>query len=262
MKKLRYVKILIAGLLVIGVNAPSYTSFVFAEGTETPEETEAEIEEEEELVKVEMSESSSEPEDSTDAEKEEESKNDEDTTTPKPVAELNEEGEKDVFVVIKSFNPGFSDPYTGEFFELQKLSKNPILLAGLSVVYETSSGKEYTVVDFSEEHEMVGESLLLRLSSSNEVKEAKDAADVADLTYTRNMAQGKGRISLFFEDEVIDTVCWGLEDDECFTGFNSKNPTTLVRRRKWKTGFCTKKTICRATTKKTRDFLYSKFRKK
>lgn len=130
---------------------------------------------------------------------------------------------------LKSFNPGYSD--IGEYLELSLVAdkNNPISLAGLSVIYTTSSGKEYTVFDFPEGYEMVGESLLMRLQSSNEVMEADDSHEVADLVYTRNMAQTKGQIRLAFEEKTIDLLCWGLEGDDCFPGFNSKKPTVLVR---------------------------------
>ncbi len=130
-------------------------------------------------------------------------------------------------VLIKSYNPGFSNE--GEFVELLKLSKNDISLAGLVVIYVTSSGKEYVVYSFAEGSKMVGESLLMRLASSNEVQEVENYREVADLTYTRNMSQSKGRIKLVYQEEMIDTVCWGLEDDDCFPGFKSSKPTTLVR---------------------------------
>ncbi|MBR3256888.1 lamin tail domain-containing protein [Candidatus Saccharibacteria bacterium] len=130
-------------------------------------------------------------------------------------------------VKIKSYNPGYSNQ--GEFVELLKLSKNDISLAGLQVIYVTSSGKEYLVHEFSQGSEMVGESLLMRLASSNEVQEVEDFHEVADLTYTRNMSQSKGRIKLVFEENIVDTVCWGLEDDDCFPAFKSSKPTTLVR---------------------------------
>ncbi|MBR3319303.1 hypothetical protein IKG06_02230 [Candidatus Saccharibacteria bacterium] len=144
-----------------------------------------------------------------------------------------EESEKDIdgvhAILIKSYNPGFSDPYVGEYFELIKLSKSSILLAGLSVLYETSTGSEYTVYEFSEGHEMVGESLLMRLASSREVTDAGDAMSVADATYTRNMSQSGGRIKLKYDDEVIDSLCWGLKETGCYEAFSSKKPTTLVR---------------------------------
>lgn len=145
------------------------------------------------------------------------------------------EGENGGFltnIVILSYNPGFSDPYVGEFVELRKLPKNSISLAGLTIIYETSSGSEYTVLEFSEEHEMVGESLLLRLASSDEVKNAENPSNVADATYTRNMAQSAGRIKLKYQDEEIDSLCWGLKETSCYAAFKTGKkdlPTTLVR---------------------------------
>ena len=132
-------------------------------------------------------------------------------------------------VLIKSYNPGFSDPYVGEFFELTKLPKSSIMLAGLSVIYETSTGSEYVVYEFSEGHEMIGESLLMRLASSKEVTAIEDASLVADATYTRNMSQSGGRIKLKYEGEIIDTLCWGLKETGCYDAFSSKKPSTLVR---------------------------------
>lgn len=135
-------------------------------------------------------------------------------------------------IVIYSYNPGFSDPYVGEFVELRKLHTDSISLAGLSIIYEASSGSEYTVLEFDENHEMVGESLLLRLASSDEIKNAEDASLVADLTYTRNMAQSAGRIKLKYLNEEIDSLCWGLKETGCYAAFKTgkKNPpTTLVR---------------------------------
>ena len=135
-------------------------------------------------------------------------------------------------IVIYSYNPGFSDPYVGEFMELRKLQSDSILLAGLSIIYETSSGSEYVVFEFDEAYEMVGESLLLRLASSDEVKNAEDESLVADLTYTRNMSQSAGRIKLKYGEDEIDSLCWGLKEIGCYDAFKAgkKNPpTTLVR---------------------------------
>ena len=133
-------------------------------------------------------------------------------------------------VLISSFNPGFSDPYIGEFFEIKKLSESSILLAGLSVMYETSTGSEYIVYEFPDGDEMIGESLLFRLASSDEVKQAEETgAKISDFTYTRNMSQSAGRLKLRFGEEVVDSLCWGLKEVDCYKAFNSKKPTTLVR---------------------------------
>lgn len=193
MKKTRYAYLGLSIILAIGLHAPSYTAF--AEPLENTEETEVSVEPEE-------------PQDEED------------------------EAEEKLNVVLKSYNPGFSDPYVGEFFEIVRLSKNFTSLAGLSVIYETSSGSEYPVYTFSEEDEMIGESLLLRLASSEEVKNSEDASKVADVTYTRNMSQSAGRIKLKLGEETIDSLCWGLKETGCLpafkTGKNAK-PTTLVR---------------------------------
>ncbi|MBR3319750.1 lamin tail domain-containing protein [Candidatus Saccharibacteria bacterium] len=153
-----------------------------------------------------------------------------DDDTPLEVVTVDEEGGEMTNIVISSYNPGFSDPYVGEFFELKKLSKNSILLAGLSVIYETSTGSEYLVYEFLEGDEMIGESLLLRLISSNEAKEAEEKGVItSDATYARNMSQSAGRIKLIYKEKVIDSLCWGLDEVGCYAKFNTKKPTTLVR---------------------------------
>ena len=149
---------------------------------------------------------------------------------PVGVMSTDDEGGKIVNVLISSYNPGFSDPYQGEFVELRRLSETSILLAGLSVVYETATGSEYVVYEFPDGDEMIGESLLMRLASSNEVKEAAKSGTVAaDATYTRNMAQGEGRIKLVYAGDVVDSLCWGSDEVGCYDKFDSRNPTTLVR---------------------------------
>lgn len=148
---------------------------------------------------------------------------------PSSVVYMGENGNTIANILIKSYNPGFSDLYVGEFFELTKLPKSSISLAGLSIIYETSAGNEYVVYEFSEGHEMVGESLLMRLASSKEVDAAENASLVADVTYTRNMSQSAGRLKLKYEDETIDAVCWGLKETGCYGAFSSKKPSTLVR---------------------------------
>lgn len=149
---------------------------------------------------------------------------------PVGVISTDGEGGKVVNVLISSYNPGFSNPYQGEFVELRRLSKTSILLAGLSVIYETATGSEYVVYEFPDGDEMIGESLLMRLASSDEVKEAaKSGTTVADVTYTRNMAQGEGRIKLVYAEDAVDSLCWGSDEVECYDKFDSRNPTTLVR---------------------------------
>ncbi len=145
-------------------------------------------------------------------------------------------------IFIKAFNPGFSG--IGEFFEIgARFKGDSFSLAGFSIIYTTASGKDYVVYEFSEEEETVGESLLFRLKSSEEVKAVEEYREVADAIYTRNMAQGGGRIRILklveegeVEEEnkyeVVDSLCWGLEEENgetCYAKFNSKTPTTLVR---------------------------------
>lgn len=220
MKKLRCFYLGILALFIFGLICPDYVAFAKDNGSfngnfENSFETNAE--------NVEDDEDSEDSNNTTDRDlllRELSSDNDAEDSEELP------KGVKDN-IMIRSFNPGFSNE--GEFVELLKLSENDVSLAGLTVSYTTSSGKEYVVYEFRDGSEMVGESLLMRLASSSEVQEVEDYHDVADLTYTRNMSQSKGKITLIYQDEVIDKLCWGLEEDDCFSGFKSNKPTTLVR---------------------------------
>ena len=208
----------VCALFIISICAP--TTKVFAEPiTEIPNNS---IEEQSESEQIEEPEEK--PEDGS-----EEGENEQEDLGEASVVRSGENGEILSNILIKSYNPGFSDPYVGESFELIKLPKSSILLAGLSVLYETSAGNEYTVYEFSDGHEMVGESLLLRLASSKEITESEDTTSVADATYTRNMSQSAGRIKLKYNDEVVDSLCWGLKETGCYNAFSSKRPTTLAR---------------------------------
>lgn len=200
MKKLRYIYIGLSIILTVGIQLPTSAAFALEPLTPATDDDATEIAEEK------VGESGEEAEDE----------------------ELDGE-ENSAKVAFLSYNPGFSDPVIGEFFELKRLSDTSISLAGLTVIYETSSGTEYTVLDFTDGYEMVGESLLLRLANSDIVKEAEKPEDVADLTYTRNMSQSAGRLKLKRGDEELDSLCWGLKEVGCYAAFNSKKPTTLVR---------------------------------
>lgn len=137
-------------------------------------------------------------------------------------------------IFIKAVNPGYTvdgTQNTGEIIELHSdFWKNggnkgdSILLTGLSIRYANSSGAVKTVYDFPDEAEMTGESLLFRLASTSK-------GDDADATYTSpNLAQTAGKVEIYFEEKVIDSVCWGkMENEECYAKFDSKKPTTLVR---------------------------------
>ncbi|MBQ3293888.1 lamin tail domain-containing protein [Candidatus Saccharibacteria bacterium] len=221
MKKLRYLYLGITIIFTVGFSTPS--TVAFAEMMNSSEPT-ASIDAGETTDKISDVETSEDDEVNIE-------ESDENSEAILPVSE-GENGTILPNVVVYSYNPGFSDPYVGEFVELRKLQPNSILLAGLSIIYETSSGSEYGVFEFDETYEMVGESLLLRLASSDEVKNAEDESLVADLTYTRNMAQSAGRIKLRYNEEEIDSLCWGLKEVGCYDAFKTgkkKPPTTLVR---------------------------------
>ena len=112
-------------------------------------------------------------------------------------------------------------PDAEEFIELKKLSQNSISLTGFSINYINGSGTENPIYVFSDGTEMTGESLLLRLSST-------DSSDEADLTYSRNLSQTAGKIVLKFNGEIFDEICWGTFEN-CSTGKFSTVKKVLVR---------------------------------
>lgn len=128
-------------------------------------------------------------------------------------------------VFIKAFNPGFSiegKSNVGEFIELINLSKqSSISLAGFSLRYTNSSGKSNSIFEFPEGSQMVGETLLLKLSSSPD-------SSAADLNYTRTIALDAGPLELVYFNEVLDTVCWN-GTEKCLPKFSSSQPRSAVR---------------------------------
>lgn len=108
-----------------------------------------------------------------------------------------------------------------EFIELKKNSQNSLLLTGLSIYYTNSSGNEYLVYEFVDGTELTGESLLLRLEST-------DSRDEADLNYSRNLSQTAGKISLVAGGVTMDEVCWGKMTG-CETGNFGTKKKVLVK---------------------------------
>ncbi len=127
-------------------------------------------------------------------------------------------------LIIKAINPGYTVDGTrdvGEFIELQNTTDASLSLAGYSLRYVNSSGKQTTLLNFSEGSSMVGEFLLLRLARTENSTEA-------DMVYTTTLAMTNAKLEVLYHDEVVDQICWS-KDDDCVPVFNSKKPSILVR---------------------------------
>lgn len=127
-------------------------------------------------------------------------------------------------LIIKAINPGYTVDGTrdvGEFIELQNTTDASLPLAGYSLRYINSSGKQTTLLNFSEGSSMVGEFLLLRLARTANSSEA-------EMVYTTTLAMSNARLEVLYHDEVVDQVCWS-KNAECAAVFDSKQPSTLVR---------------------------------
>lgn len=133
-------------------------------------------------------------------------------------------------IYIKAVNPGYKVDgvsNVGEMIEIaRKSSDAPISLAGMTVGYTNSSGKFSVLVEFSEYSFMTGETVLLRLASSQD-------SELANLNYkisgsSSGIAQGAGPLVLAVNGEIIDSVCWNGEEG-CYRKFKTGSLESLVR---------------------------------
>lgn len=126
---------------------------------------------------------------------------------------------------IKAVNPGYTVDgvsNVGEMIEIGRTkSDDSVSLAGLALGYTNSSGKEVLLVDFSKYLWMTGETFILQLASS-------PSSGLAQVLYSTTLALKAGPLNLYYDDEVIDSVCWTGKDG-CKKAFSSSNPTSLVR---------------------------------
>ena len=139
---------------------------------------------------------------------------------------------------IKAINPGYKIDgvnNSGEYIELINSSENSLLLTGIILRYENSSGTVLTVYDFPEGTALAGESLLMRFDKNEEI-------DNADLSYYfgagggNGLAAGGGKVEIVYqkddneEEHIIDSLCWLTKTEGCYGKFDSsKNKSILVR---------------------------------
>lgn len=130
---------------------------------------------------------------------------------------------------ITAINPGYTVSgvrESGELIELQRVPdspKTPLSLAGYTLRYTNSSGKQVDLYEFPEGSTMVGENLLMRLTRSPH-------SDWSDATYSTTLAMSAGPLELLYQGEVVDSVCWtGVKKNSCLDSFDKNSPTTLVR---------------------------------
>lgn len=116
--------------------------------------------------------------------------------------------EFDSDLIINALNPGYTvtendDKFSdvGEFIELLNLTDAPLVLAGYSLRYTNTTGKTVSLFTFPEGSYMTGKHLLLRYYKSPE-------AESSDLTYKTSLAMKAGPLELYYEDEIVDQVCW------------------------------------------------------
>lgn len=125
---------------------------------------------------------------------------------------------------IKAINPGYTvdgKSNVGEMIEIaRKNADTPLSLAGTTISYTNSSGKDSVLLEFPEHSWFKGETLLLRLASSPD-------SELANENYTKTLAMSAG-LHLNVNGETVDEICWTGKED-CVPSFNSAKPTTLVR---------------------------------
>lgn len=154
---------------------------------------------------------------------------DDDSDTDNDVDDNNLEDDLEIkdklpILYIRAINPGYKIDgvnNVGEMIEIGKNSDDLVLLAGVTVSYTNSSGKETVLVEFPENSYLAGESLLLRLGSS-------PMSELSNITYSTTLALKAGPLALSLDGEVIDSVCWNGKEG-CEKEFTSSDLTTLVR---------------------------------
>lgn len=135
-------------------------------------------------------------------------------------------------LIIKALNPGYTvtennDKLSdvGEFIELQNLTDAPLVLAGYSLRYTNTTGKTVSLFTFPEGSYMTGKHLLLRYRKAPE-------ALLADATYGISLAMKAGPLELYYDEDLVDTICWTGKTD-CAKEFKNDSATssrtTLVR---------------------------------
>lgn len=126
-------------------------------------------------------------------------------------------------IYIKAINPGYTVngvSNVGEMIEIGRKDSDDLnSLAGITLSYINSSGKEAVLADLSKYIWLSGETFYLRLASSLEP---------AQVRYSKTLALSAGPITILKDGEVIDSVCWNGKDG-CLRAFSSSSPTTLVR---------------------------------
>ena len=126
---------------------------------------------------------------------------------------------------IKAVNPGYmvdGVQNVGEMIEIgRKNSDKMESLAGLTIGYTNSSGNNTVLVDLSKYLWTAGETIQLHLASS-------PGSELAQVVYSKTLAFKAGPLTLMWNGEVIDSVCWTGKDG-CYNVFSSSKPTTLLR---------------------------------
>lgn len=163
-----------------------------------------------------------------DPEKVDEPNPDDETEDPDEEPEMHDFGTD---LIIRAVNPGYSEKdedgqllnEAGEFIELENLTGTTLELAGYSLRYYYGSKGSITFFTFPEGSYLAGKHLLLSYAGSAN-------AENVDLTYSRSLALEAGPLVLFYEDEVVDSLCW--RSTEYCKGYNTItkfNQTVAVR---------------------------------
>ena len=93
-----------------------------------------------------------------------------------------------------------------DFFELRKGGEESLSLDGYALFYINSSGTR-TEISIPEKSTMVGESLVFGYAKSPQFKDA-DERYLYNLG-SAGLASTSATLQLFYEEELIDELCWG-----------------------------------------------------
>ena len=107
-------------------------------------------------------------------------------------------------------NVGYKDDNSSQnydFFELRKNIEGDLLLDDYEIIYTNSSGNASSPLSFQKGTSLRTESLTLGYAKSPQYSDA--SAEYLYNFSSSGLASTAGKLSLYFEDELIDEVCWG-----------------------------------------------------
>ena len=107
-------------------------------------------------------------------------------------------------------NVGYKDDVSAQnydFFELRKTTGEDLSLEKYQIIYTNSSSNASEPISFEEGVKLRGDSLVFGFSKSPQYVDS--ASEYLYTFSSSGLASTAGKLSLYFEDELTDEICWG-----------------------------------------------------